>query len=49
MKLGLLEDVYADSNLLDKYNSYKFSVMKKGEEGNDEFKVQEQKNPIYGN
>lgn len=49
VKLGLLEDVYADSNLLDKYNSYKFSVMKKGGEGNDEFKVQEQKNPIWGN
>ena len=51
VKLGLLEDVYADSNLLEKYNSYKYSVMKKGEDDEGgEFKVQEQKtNPIWGN
>ena len=51
VKLGLLEDVYADSNLLEKYNSYKYSVMKKGEDNEGgEFKIQEQKtNPIWGN
>ena len=50
VKLGLLEDVYADSNLLEKYNSYKYSVVKDGENKEDEdFKVQEQKNPIWGN
>ena len=50
VKLGLLEDVYADSNLLEKYNSYKYSVVKNGEENQDgEFKVQEQNNPIWGN
>ena len=31
VKLGLLEDIYADSNLLEKYNSYKYSVVKDGE------------------
>ena len=31
VKLGLLEDVYADSNLLEKYNSYKYSIVKDGE------------------
>jgi hypothetical protein len=50
VKLGLIEDVYADSNLLDKYNSYKYSVVKNGEENKGEdFNVQEQKNPIWGN
>ena len=44
VKLGLLEDVYADSNLLEKYSSYKYSVVKNGEEGEngqDEFTIQE--------
>ena len=36
VKLGLLEDIYADSNLLEKYNSYKYSVLKTGEEGAEE-------------
>ena len=37
VKLGLLEDIYADSNLLEKYNSYKYSVLKTGEDdGEDE-------------
>ena len=54
VKLGLLEDVYADSNLLEKYNSYKYSVVKDGEPetepgGEDELKVQEQSNPIWQN
>lgn len=35
VKLGLLEDIYADSNLLDKYSSYKYSVLKDGEENTD--------------
>ena len=49
VKLGLLEDVYADSNLLEKYNSYKYSVVKNGENNEeDELKVQEQSNPIWG-
>lgn len=52
VKLGLLEDVYADSNLLEKYNSYKYSVVKNGEgedatKGDDALTVQEQKNPIW--
>ena len=45
VKLGLLEDVYADSNLLEKYSSYKYSVLKDGEsdatEGDDALTVQE--------
>lgn len=44
VKLGLLEDVYADSNLLEKYSSYKYSVVKNGEEGEngqDELTIQE--------
>ena len=42
VKLGLLEDVYADSNLLEKYNSYKYSIVKDGEqENNEELQVQE--------
>ena len=45
VKLGLLEDVYADSNLLEKYNSYKYSVVKDGEEdatkGEDALTIQE--------
>ena len=48
VKLGLLEDIYADSNLLEKYNSYKYSVVKDGDKsGEDELKVQEQSNPIW--
>ena len=48
VKLGLLEDVYADSNLLEKYNSYKYSVVKNGDKSEeDELKVQEQSNPIW--
>lgn len=35
VKLGLLEDVYADSNLLEKYSSYKYSVVKNGEDGDN--------------
>ena len=31
VKLGLLEDVFADSNLLEKYSSYKYSVVKDGD------------------
>ena len=42
VKLGLLEDIYADSNLLEKYSSYKYSVLKKGEEGG-ELEIQESK------
>jgi preprotein translocase subunit SecD len=57
VKLGLLEDVYADSNLLEKYNSYKYSVLKNGEddgtenEENQDLTIQEnmKNNPIYGN
>ena len=45
VKLGLLEDVYADSNLLEKYSSYKYSVVKDGEddatEGEDALTVTE--------
>ena len=42
VKLGLLEDVYADSNLLEKYNSYKYSIVKDGDKSEDEeLKVQE--------
>ena len=52
VKLGLLEDIYADSNLLEKYSSYKYSVLKDGEsdatKGDDALKVQEQGNPLYG-
>ena len=35
VKLGLLEDVYADSNLLEKYSSYKYSVVKNGDDGDN--------------
>ena len=36
VKLGLLEDIYADSNLLDKYSSYKYSILKGGEKTTDD-------------
>ena len=47
VKLGLLEDIYADSNLLEKYSSYKYSVVKDGSEQNEdslEFTEGESKN-----
>ena len=49
VKLGLLEDTYADSNLLEKYNSYKYSVIKNGEEedGGSEEGLNENTNPIW--
>ena len=50
MKLGLLEDTYADSNLLDKYSAYKYSVVKDGEtdatKGDEALTIQES-NPIW--
>ena len=47
VKLGLLEDTYADSNLLEKYSSYKYSVIKNGEEGGSEEGLNENTNPIW--
>ena len=49
VKLGLLEDTYADSNLLDKYSSYKYSAVKDGDEdatqGEDALTIQESSFP----
>lgn len=39
VKLGLLEDIYADSNLLEKYSSYKYSVLKDGEDDSDDISL----------